>query len=245
MAEMAAKCLTVLIWLTAALGLLPYGNLRRAGWRNLLFFCILGLQLTFSLQYLEYGLLLTFRDLTPMRLEGRELLAERILFFAAVFLVIRLLSWLLHRKLNFSRYLVGGALQTSLLVSSGIALAFSLIMNAYSARYHYPISINWSNAALFSSCLLMTVLYLALTGWAFRRKAKLEEKQILYRQLQDYIHSLEEYNTSLRIYRHDYTNLLLAARLYVEQKDWEKLEKFHREILLPFYEKYLHEGDEK
>src|SRR5699024_798427 len=138
-----------------------------------------------------------------------------------------------------------GTLQTSLLVSSGIALAFSLIMNAYSARYHYPISINSSNAALFSSCLLMTVLYLALTGWAFRRKAKLEEKQILYRQLQDYIHSLEEYNTSLRIYRHDYTNLLLAARLYVEQKDWEKLEKFHREILLPFYEKYLHEGDEK
>ena len=134
---------------------------------------------------------------------------------------------------------MGGALQTSLLVSSGITLAFSLIMNAYSARYHYPISINWSNAALFSSCLLMTVLYLALTGWAFRRKAKLEEKQILYRQLQDYIHSLEEYNTSLRIYRHDYTNLLLAARLYVEQKDWEKLEKFHREILLPFYEKYF------
>ena len=156
MAEMAAKCLTVLIWLTAALGLLPYGNLRRAGWRNLLFFCILGLQLTFSLQYLEYGLLLTFRDLTPMRLEGRELLAERILFLAAVFLVTRFLSWLLHRKLNFSRYLVGGALQTSLLVSSGITLAFSLIMNAYSARYHYPISINWSNAALFSSCLLMT-----------------------------------------------------------------------------------------
>ena len=148
MAEMAAKCLTVLIWLTAALGLLPYGNLRRAGWRNLLFFCILGLQLTFSLQYLEYGLLLTFRDLTPMRLEGRELLAERILFLAAVFLVTRFLSWLLHRKLNFSRYLVGGTLQTSLLVSSGIALAFSLIMNAYSARYHYPISINWSNAAL-------------------------------------------------------------------------------------------------
>ena len=36
-----------------------------------------------------------------------------------------------------------------------------------------------------------------------------------------------------------------SARLYVEEKDWEKLEKFHREILLPFYEKYLHEGDEK
>ena len=80
MLEMAAKFLTVLIWLTAALGLLPYGNLRQAGWRNLLFFCFLGLQLTFSLQYLEYGLLLTYRDLTPMRLEGKELLAERLLF---------------------------------------------------------------------------------------------------------------------------------------------------------------------
>lgn len=245
MVEMTAKGLTILIWMTAGLGLVPWGGLKRAGWRNLLFFCILGLQLTFSLQYLEYGLLLTVQDLTPMRLEGKELLAERMLFLTTVFLVTRFLSWLLHRKLNFSRYLVGGALQNSLLASSGIALFFSLVMNAYSARYNYPISINWSNAALFSSCLLMTVLYLSLMGWAFRRKAKLEEQQILYRQLQDYIHRLEEYNTSLRIYRHDYANLLLAARLYVEQQDWERLETFHRDVLLPFYEKYLHEGDKK
>lgn len=239
-----ADLLNFLTYAVSFFSLWPFCARPWKNWKSLPFFSLLGLQWCYSLKYLEYFLLFYGFDLTPMRLRRSGLLIERTVFLLFILLFCTALHFLLHRKLCVLRYLNSGLLQILLTLNSGTALAFSVYMNRYSAQNRYTLSSIVFNAVFLTAYSGLTLLMFLFIYQILKKQADIEKRRILYENLRAHIDDLESWNAKMRIFKHDYTNLLLSAHLYLEKEDWDSLEIFYEEHLLPFSQTYAGKAEE-
>lgn len=83
--------------------------------------------------------------------------------------------------------------------------------------------------------LLLTVIFIHIYLKSYAIKAKEKE----YENFAMYIHSLEQVNNEMQKFRHDYLNVLLSMKGFMDAEDWNGLKKYFTQGILKFEEKTL------
>lgn len=84
---------------------------------------------------------------------------------------------------------------------------------------------------LFFYFLIMVGLVIILL-YTISKENRVHEKMVEQQQFTDYMRALEQVNRDMQTFRHDYANILLSLRGYIEHEDMEGLRNyFHEEIV--------------
>ncbi|NLI53811.1 MAG: GHKL domain-containing protein [Clostridiales bacterium] len=116
-----------------------------------------------------------------------------------------------------------------------LTLVLMVVMSVIGLLWIYRGILDKDRFSLYIPFLLLPVLNLIgylLYKLAIRNKIQLEEQKEKYEQLLIYTGIIEKLTKDIRAFRHDYNNILLTLRSYIEQNDIEGLRTYYyREIL--------------
>ncbi|WP_167628612.1 sensor histidine kinase [Listeria valentina] len=79
--------------------------------------------------------------------------------------------------------------------------------------------------------ILIGMLYLVLQSAVQEIKMKNQQEQ--FAQLQEYTSTLEELHNEMRVFRHDYINILSSMAGYIDENDMEGLKKYFEKNIVP------------
>lgn len=70
-------------------------------------------------------------------------------------------------------------------------------------------------------------------------KVNLDIRQDSYNRLQEYTNQIENMYSSLRSFKHDYSNIMLSMSGYIEANDMDGLKEYFDKEILPLSKKSL------
>jgi two-component system sensor histidine kinase AgrC len=153
-----------------------------------------------------------------------------------IFLITKFLGILINKKGKISKLELKGKLGLLIIISLVLTVVIFyaniiLELNVGSGNKRAQI-----NGILFFTyfILLMVIIYTLITSLA--KEMDLKNKQIQFDSLQEYTNNLEKLYTEMRVFRHDYLNILSSMIGYIQNKDIEGLEKYFNENILPLSE---------
>lgn len=109
-----------------------------------------------------------------------------------------------------------------------------LITNFAASQYlGYPLFSLLLNCFLFLVYFTFTIILLYQTIKTI--KADIEKKQKIeeYKNLQEYTAKLEDLYQQMRSFKHDYINILATLDCYIEQRDFDSLDEYFHNKILP------------
>lgn len=95
------------------------------------------------------------------------------------------------------------------------------------------------NTTLFGFFFVISTI---LVAWIFQshfRELKLQQQQETYQQLQEYTSQIESTYSSLRAFKHDYSNIMLSLSGFIEENDVEGLKNYYYDKVYPFSKQFL------
>lgn len=98
----------------------------------------------------------------------------------------------------------------------------------------YPQRAILVNFILFFIFLVVTLIIFGFAIFLLRKEANLEMELKDFENLQEYTNKVETLYQDLRSFKHDYTNILLSLRTYIEDKDFENLSAYFQEKIMPY-----------
>jgi two-component system sensor histidine kinase AgrC len=150
-----------------------------------------------------------------------------------IFLISKFLGIIINKKGKVSRLELKGKL--------GLLIVISLVLTVVIFYANIILELNVGsgnkraqiNGILFFTyfILLMVIIYILVTSLA--KEMDLKNKQIQFDSLQEYTNNLEKLYTEMRVFRHDYLNILSSMIGYIQNKDIEGLEKYFNDNILP------------
>jgi len=153
-----------------------------------------------------------------------------IALLACIFPVLgRLLHSLIHKlQAVLSRQLL-------LLIATNLfACLFVFLFNIIVGdRIGYTRKIVLFNCILFSCYFIISTILIVNIIKANKEKADMDARQDSYRRLQEYTNQIENMYSSLRSFKHDYSNILLSMSGYMESDDMEGLKRYFEKEILP------------
>lgn len=88
--------------------------------------------------------------------------------------------------------------------------------------------------------LSLISLLLFLLNRATKKEYMLKQKEILQQQFNDYMKDLASTNEEMQRFRHDYLNILLSIRSYIDEKNFDGLESYFYDYIFPTKQKTLY-----
>lgn len=95
------------------------------------------------------------------------------------------------------------------------------------------------NTMLFGFFFVISII---LVSWIFQshfRELKLQQQQETYQQLQEYTSQIESMYSSLRAFKHDYSNIMLSLSGFIEENDIGGLKNYYYDKVYPFSNQFL------
>ncbi|RDU24637.1 sensor histidine kinase [Anaerosacchariphilus polymeriproducens] len=89
------------------------------------------------------------------------------------------------------------------------------------------------NSILFLLYFLSSTIILIITFRTYSEKSKLALKETEFKNLKEYTSNIETMYSNLRTFKHDYINVLSSLYGYIESKDYNGLETYFNEKILP------------
>ena len=153
-----------------------------------------------------------------------------IALIACIFPVLgRLLHSLIHKlQAVLSRQLLL-LIATNLLACLFVFL-FNIIMGD---MIGYTRKIVLFNCILFTCYFTVSMVLIVNILKANKEKADMDARQDSYHRLQEYTNQIENMYSSLRSFKHDYSNILLSMSGYRETDDMEGLKRYFEKEILP------------
>lgn len=153
-----------------------------------------------------------------------------IALIACIFPVLsRLLHSLIHKlQVVLSRQLLL-LIATNLLACLFVFL-FNIIMGD---MIGYTRKIVLFNCILFTCYFTVSMVLIVNILKANKEKADMDARQDSYHRLQEYTNQIENMYSSLRSFKHDYSNILLSMSGYMETDDMEGLKRYFEKEILP------------
>lgn len=112
--------------------------------------------------------------------------------------------------------------------------AFILITNFAASQYlGYPLFSLLLNCFLFLLYFTLTIILLYQTTKTIKRDMEKKQKIEEYKNLQEYTTKLEDLYQQMRSFKHDYINILATLDCYIEQRDFDSLDKYFHNKILP------------
>ncbi|MBB4825455.1 two-component system sensor histidine kinase AgrC [Sporosarcina luteola] len=87
-------------------------------------------------------------------------------------------------------------------------------------------NLTFFNLSLLFLYFLIMVALSSILLYTMTKEKKLAEKKIEQQQFSHYIQALEQVNRDMQAFHHDYANILLSLRGYMEIEDWDGLKDF-------------------
>lgn len=104
-------------------------------------------------------------------------------------------------------------------------------------------SVLLSSIILYIAYFILTFLMITMIIRYYETNAKIMLKQHSYDNLQGYIMQMEEFYQELRVFRHDYANIMVSMVGYIESNDIEGLKKYYDTYIFPMEEQLDKEKD--
>lgn len=133
-------------------------------------------------------------------------------------------------------------LGTSIFKKESLILIFShislcAIIYAFNIIWGQKVGYNDANTTfntiLFLLYFLSSTIILIITFRTYAEKSKLVLKESQFQNLQEYTANIESMYSNLNIFKHDYINILSSLLGYMESKDYDGLESYFNEKILP------------
>ena len=153
-----------------------------------------------------------------------------IALIACIFPVLgRLLHSLIHKlQAVLSRQLL------LLIATNLLACLFVFLFNIIVGdMIGYTREIVLFNCILFTCYFIISTILIVNIIKANKEKAEMDARQDSYHRLQEYTNQIENMYSSLRSFKHDYSNILLSMSGYMETDDMEGLKRYFEKEILP------------
>lgn len=172
-------------------------------------------------------------DLETINKNIMEYWGSLVVLFIFAYVISKVLGILINKKNRASfleaKGLVGGIIIISLILT--LIVFYSNIILGENDRYgKLNIEIN-GVFLVFYSLLLVAIMYVLIKS--IKNEIETKNKQIQLEQIQEYTSNLEEIYTDMRVFRHDYMNILSSMIGYIENKDIDGLEKHFNQNIIP------------
>lgn len=193
---------------------------------------ILGYILTIVLNNLCLIFLDVIFDIDVERIENDPCVI--LIFYAAFFsmtaLVCRILAHLI-RRFDFSIIKKYGILKLILAEISTccIILVFNI---SYGAYIGFTSEIIYFNCTLFVLYFLLSIALIHKISRSAKQAFLAEEKELYYKELEEYMKIVDKNIHETRKFRHDYMNILFTMSSYIQAGNIDELEKFFNENIL-------------
>lgn len=89
---------------------------------------------------------------------------------------------------------------------------------------------------------MFLILFISIIFYMFMKEEKARSKEIKNEFLHEYVVSLEETNRKMQKFQHDYTNILLSLKGYIDSEDWDGLKTYFEKGILKFERKTILEN---
>ena len=144
--------------------------------------------------------------------------------------VIGRLLHLVIRKIH-----TGLSKQLLLLIATNLATClFIFLFNIVIGEYiGYSRNIITFNCILFACYFIISTVLIINIIKAHMEKVDIEIRQDSYNRLQEYTNQIENMYSSLRSFKHDYSNIMLSMSGYIEANDMEGLRDYFDKKILP------------
>jgi len=120
-----------------------------------------------------------------------------------------------------------GRLQSILV---GISVFILISIQILSASWHEPgdtlAHLSWNTLFLLGSILASTLGFF-LYAKMLKQKLTILQKESEQRSLQYYIHQIEQQQTAMRKFKHDYQNILTSLYGFIQENNWEGLTQYY------------------
>ncbi len=153
-----------------------------------------------------------------------------IVLLACICPVIGRLLHLVIRKIH-----TGLSKQLLLLIATNLATClFIFLFNIVIGEYvGYSRNIITFNCILFACYFIISTVLIVNIIKAHMEKVDIEMRQDSYNRLQEYTNQIENMYSSLRSFKHDYSNIMLSMSGYIEANDMEGLRDYFDKEILP------------
>ena len=153
-----------------------------------------------------------------------------IVLLACICPVIGRLLHLVIRKIH-----TGLSKQLLLLIATNLATClliflFNIVIGEYVG---YSRNIITFNCILFACYFIISTVLIVNIIKAHMEKVDIEMRQDSYNRLQEYTNQIENMYSSLRSFKHDYSNIMLSMSGYIEANDMEGLRDYFDKEILP------------
>ena len=120
-----------------------------------------------------------------------------------------------------------------LLLEVLICTAIFIFNIVYGAKYSYPKEIIFFNGTLVIAFFIATMIVFYFVVHLIRKNYNLQLQQKEASQLEEYTNKLENINQEMRVFRHDYMNILSTMNGYLMNNDMPSLRAYFEERILP------------
>lgn len=185
--------------------------------------------------YIITNILISLFGIGPEPIRGSSKLywALYVLEFLILFYTSKFLGSLINKKMKMSNLHFNK--KFTILVTTSLVLTIVIFYTNIMFEHNSSLRIEFIkvNGMLFFFyfILLMVTIYILITS--ITKEMNLKNKQIHFESLQEYTSSLEKLYTDMRVFRHDYINIISSLIGYIENKDIDGLEKHFSEHIMP------------
>lgn len=106
----------------------------------------------------------------------------------------------------------------------------------------YTDSVIFFNFALFGCCAVWTLFSTYRSLKTLIASHRQQQKEQSYKALQQYTEKIEAMNLELRAFKHDYANIMLSMSEYFETKDFDGMQSYFYEKVLPFSQSFTQDS---
>ncbi|WP_297420059.1 GHKL domain-containing protein [Clostridium sp.] len=156
-----------------------------------------------------------------------------ILEFFAVFCTSKFLGSLINRKTRISNLYINK--KFSILAITSLVLTVIIFYTNIMFEHNSSLRIEFIevNGVLFFFYFILFMVTIYILFKSITKEMNVKNKQIQFESLKEYTSSLEKLYTDMRVFRHDYINILSSLIGYIENKDIDGLEKHFNENIMP------------
>lgn len=90
-----------------------------------------------------------------------------------------------------------------------------------------------SSIGLYAAYVILTFLLVSTLIREYETNANIMLKQNSYDNLQEYVTQIEELYQNIRVFRHDFANVMVSLSGYIEENDMEGLKKYYDKQIFP------------
>lgn len=152
-------------------------------------------------------------------------------------ILVTLLAFLLEKAMRQIAYLFSSKIGREMicLVGGNILLcAVAFLINGWVTRQNeFTSTVATTNFIIFTMYMILALAISLIVFKVHHEREKMENEKQQFESLQEYTSQIESMYTNLRSFKHDYVNILATLSGYLEAKDYDGMERYFNENILP------------